>query len=276
MTLEGVLAHGRQVLAEAGIEDSSLDAWYLLEYVGKFDKGYYYLHGQEELEEEKHQEYETLIRKRAERIPLQYLTGMQEFMGLRFKVNSNVLIPRQDTELLVETALGVLRPGMRVLDLCTGSGCVMISLMHFAREIIGVGSDISKQALIVAKENAKANEAEVEWIRSDLFSNLSGCFDVIVSNPPYIPTQVIDTLMPEVRDFEPRLALDGQESGLYFYEAIVAESVSYLKTGGSLILEIGYDQGEAVSSLMKQAGYEQVRVIRDLGGNNRVVCGRKE
>ncbi len=276
MTLEEALTHGKQMLMEAGIEEADLDAWYLMEYVGKFDKGYYYLHSQEEMDVEKQQEYETFLRKRGERIPLQYITGYQSFMGLNFKVNSNVLIPRQDTEILVEAALGVLRPGMKVLDLCTGSGCIIISLMHMAKEIVGVGSDISKQALIVAKENAKANGVEVEWIRSDLFLSLTGVYDVIVANPPYIPTGVIDTLMPEVRDFEPRAALDGMENGLYFYEKIVAESGSYLKSGGYLMFEIGHDQGEAVSALMKQAGYEQVRVIRDLAGLNRVVCGRKE
>lgn len=276
MTLEEALTRGKQMLAEAGIEEADLDAWYLMEYVGKFDRGYYYLHSKEEMDVEKQQEYEAFLRKRGERIPLQYITGYQDFMGLHFKVNSNVLIPRQDTEVLVEAALGVIRPGMKVLDLCTGSGCIMISLMHMTKEIVGVGSDISKQALIVAKENAKANEVEVEWVRSDLFLSLTGVYDVIVANPPYIPTGVIDTLMPEVRDFEPRAALDGKEDGLYFYEKIVAESGPYLKSGGYLMFEIGHDQGEAVSALMKQAGYEQVRVIRDLAGLNRVVCARKE
>lgn len=276
MTLEEALTRGKQMLAGAGIEEADLDAWYLMEYVGKFDKGYYYLHSQEEMDVEKQQEYEAFLRKRGERIPLQYIIGYQEFMGLHFKVNSSVLIPRQDTEILVEAALGVIRPGMKVLDLCTGSGCIMISLMHMTKEIVGVGSDISKQALIVAKENAKANEVEVEWVRSDLFLSLTGVYDVIVANPPYIPTRVIDTLMPEVRDFEPRAALDGREDGLYFYEKIVAESGPYLKSGGYLMFEIGHDQGEAVSALMKQAGYEQVRVIRDLAGLNRVVCARKE
>lgn len=276
MTLEKALAHGKQMLEGAGVAEAALDAWYLLEYVGKFDKSYYYLHYQEEMEGEKLQEYEAFLRKRAERIPLQYITGGQEFMGLEFKVNANVLIPRQDTELLVETALGLMRPGMRVLDLCTGSGCVIISLMHFAKDISGVGSDISKQALITARENAKAHQVEVEWVRSDLFLNITGTYDMIVSNPPYIPTAVIDTLMPEVRDFEPVAALDGKEDGLYFYGKIVSESGAYLKSGGYLVFEIGYDQGEAVSALMKQVGYEQVRVIRDLSGLNRVVCGRKE
>lgn len=275
MTLEEALGLGKKTLEEAGIVEAALDAWYLLEYVGKFDRSYYYLHYKEELTEDLAQEYEGLLKKRAERIPLQYITGVQNFMGLDFKVNSNVLIPRQDTEILVETALGVIQPGMRVLDLCTGSGCIIISLMHFAKEITGIGSDISKQALLTAKENAKANDVEVEWVRSDLFQNITGTFDVIVSNPPYIPTRVIDTLMPEVRDFEPVDALDGREDGLFFYEKIIGESGTFLNAHGYLIFEIGHDQGEAVSAMMKQAGFEGVRVIRDLSGLNRVVCGRK-
>ena len=275
MTLEEALSFGKKTLEEAGIVEAALDAWYLLEYVGKFDRSYYYLRYKEELTEDLAQEYEGLLKKRAERIPLQYITGVQNFMGLALKVNSNVLIPRQDTEILVETALGVIRPGMRVLDLCTGPGCIIISLMHFAKEITGIGSDISKQALLTAKAKAKGNDVEVEWVRSDLFQNITGTFDVIVSNPPYIPTRVIDTLMPEVRDFEPVDALDGREDGLFFYEKIIGESGPFLNAGGYLIFEIGHDQGEAVSAMMKQAGFEGVRVIRDLSGLNRVVCGRK-
>ena len=275
MTLEEALNFGKKTLEEAGIAEAALDAWYLLEHVGRFDRSYYYLHYREELKEDLAQEYESIIRKRAERIPLQYITGVQNFMGLDFKVNSNVLIPRQDTEILVETALGVIQPGMRVLDLCTGSGCILISLLHFAREITGTGSDISKQALLTAKENARANGVEAEWVRSDLFQNIAGTFHVIVSNPPYIPTRVIDTLMPEVRDFEPVEALDGREDGLFYYDKIIGESGSFLKPRSYLIFEIGHDQGEAVSARMKRAGFEDVRVICDLSGLNRVVCGRK-
>ena len=276
MTLEETLSYGRRQLQEAGIADAALDAWYLLEYIGKFDKSYYYLHGREEIDEEVLQNYQVLVKKRAERVPLQYITGVQMFMGLEFKVNPYVLIPRQDTETLVETALAVCKPGMRVLDLCTGSGCILISLLHLCEGLVGVGSDISKQALLVARENAKANDVDAEWVRSDLFSNLSGTFDAIVSNPPYIPSRVIDTLMPEVRDFEPVEALDGHEDGLFFYDRILQECHGFLNPGGYLMLEIGYDQGEAVSERMRQVGLLDVRVIRDLCGNNRVVCGRKE
>ena len=221
-------------------------------------------------------EYEIALRKRAEHVPLQYIVGEAEFMGLKFKVNSNVLIPRQDTETLVEEALRVAKPGMRVLDLCTGSGCIIISLAKNVADISCTGSDISKQALLVAKENAKANEVEVEWERSDLFENISGTFDLIVSNPPYIPTGEIPGLMPEVRDFEPVDALDGKEDGLYFYRIITEKSPEYLTSDGYLYFEIGYDQGEAVSAMMRQCGYTQVEVIKDLAGNDRVVKGRKK
>lgn len=276
MTLEETLSYGREQLQKAGIVDAALDAWYLLEYIGKFDKSYYYLHGREEIDEEVLQNYQVLVKKRAERVPLQYITGVQMFMGLEFKVNPYVLIPRQDTETLVEAALAVCKPGMRVLDLCTGSGCILISLLHLVEGLVGVGSDISKQALLVARENAKANDVDAEWVRSDLFSTISGNFDVIVSNPPYIPSRDIDTLMPEVRDFEPVEALDGHEDGLFFYDRILQECHGFLNPGGYLMFEIGYDQGEAVSERMRQAGFLDVQVIRDLCGNNRVVYGRKE
>ncbi len=276
MTLEETLSYGRRQLQEAGIADAALDAWYLLEYIGKFDKSYYYLHGREEIDEEVLQNYQVLVKKRAERVPLQYITGVQMFMGLEFKVNPYVLIPRQDTETLVEAALAVCKPGMRVLDLCTGSGCILISLLHLVEGLVGVGSDISKQALLVARENAKANDVDAEWVRSDLFSTISGNFDVIVSNPPYIPSRDIDTLMPEVRDFEPVEAMDGHEDGLFFYDRILEECHGFLNPGGYLMFEIGYDQGEAVSERMRQAGFLDVQVIRDLCGNNRVVYGRKE
>lgn len=276
MTLERALIVGKEVLEKAGISEFALDAWYLLEYAADIDRSYYYLHYQEELAKDLQQEYEMLLRKRAEHVPLQYITGEQEFMGLSFKVNTNVLIPRQDTELLVETARGLVQPGMRVLDLCTGSGCVIISLKHFMPQIEAFGSDTSKQALLVAKENAKANDLAVTWERSDLFQNITGTFDMILSNPPYIPTGEIERLMPEVRDFEPRIALDGSEDGLEFYRRILEEGKSFLNPRGYLLFEIGYNQGEAVSAMMKAAGFGQVRVIRDLSGLNRVVCGRKE
>lgn len=275
MTYREAIETGTKVLEQENIADAKIDAWYLLQMACKIDRNFYYLHEEEELTAEQQSEYEITVHKRAEHVPLQYIIGEQEFMGLKFKVNSNVLIPRQDTETLVEEALRVAKPGMKVLDLCTGSGCIIISLAKNVADILCMGSDISKQALLVAKENAKANEVEVEWQRSDLFENISGRFDLIVSNPPYIPTGEISGLMPEVRDFEPVDALDGKEDGLYFYRIIIEKSPEFLNPEGYLYLEIGYDQGEAVSSMMRRCGYTQVEVIKDLAGNDRVVKGRK-
>lgn len=276
MTYREAIETGTRILQKENIADAKIDAWYLFQMACKIDRNFYYLHEEDELTAEQQSEYESTVHKRAEHVPLQYIIGEQEFMGLKFKVNSNVLIPRQDTETLVEEALRVAKPGMRVLDLCTGSGCIIISLAKNVADISCTGSDISKQALLVAKENAKANEVEVEWERSDLFENISGTFDLIVSNPPYIPTGEIPGLMPEVRDFEPVDALDGKEDGLYFYRIITEKSPEYLTSDGYLYFEIGYDQGEAVSAMMRQCGYTQVEVIKDLAGNDRVVKGRKK
>lgn len=273
MTLEGALSWGKEELKQAEIADYELDAWYLLEYVCKIDRSYYYLHGADEMEMDQEQEYEVAIKKRAERVPLQYMTGTQEFMGLEFKVNSHVLIPRQDTETLVEEALKVLEPGMQVLDLCTGSGCIIISLLKFREGLEGTASDISKQALLVAKENAKQHQVEVELVTSDLFQSITGSYDLIISNPPYIPTHVIDGLMPEVKNFEPMEALDGREDGLYFYQEITRASVNFLNSNGYLYFEIGHDQGGQVAAIMEQNGYRNVRVVKDLAGNDRVVLG---
>lgn len=276
MTYQKAIEYGTEILQKAGNKEAKLDAWYLLEMACKIDRNFYFLHMTEELTTEQQNEYEIAVKKRAEHIPLQYITGEQEFMGLRFKVNSNVLIPRQDTETLVEETLNVCRPKMRVLDMCTGSGCIIISLNKNMTELECVGSDISKQALLVAKENGRMHEVDIEWQRSDLFENIKGTFDVIVSNPPYIPTEEITKLMPEVRDFEPYDALDGKEDGLYFYRLIIERAGAYLNEDGYILLEIGYDQGEAVSKLLEEAGFTDVIVRKDLAGLDRVVKGRKK
>lgn len=274
MNYREAVAFGSRILTEAGVMDPELDAWYLLQMICKIERSYYYAHGDEAVSEDRMREYEIALRKRAERIPLQYILGEQEFMGLKFKVNSGVLIPRQDTETLAEEAIRLVQPGMQVLDLCTGSGCVLISILKNVPEAEGVGSDISKQALLVAKENARYHEVDAEWVQSDLLNHVTGTYDVIVSNPPYIPTAVIATLMPEVRDFEPVEALDGREDGLHFYRRIVAQAGDYLKPEGWLCMEIGHDQGEAVSRMMREAGFLQVEIVKDLAGNDRVVRGK--
>ena len=274
MKYREAMQEGEKILQEAGIVDAKNDAWLLLAMVCKVDHTYYYMHMEEELMPEQQDEYHVVIRKRAEHVPLQYITGEQEFMGLTFKVNSNVLIPRQDTETLVEEALKVIRPGMKVLDMCTGSGCILISILKNVLNVEGVGCDISKQALIVAKENAKLNNVVATFERSDLFDHVTETFDVIVSNPPYIRTEEIATLMPEVCQFEPINALDGKEDGLFFYRKMIAESSKYLNPNGVILFEIGYDQGQDVSLMLKEAGYKDVQIVKDLAQNDRVVLGR--
>lgn len=274
MTYREATDWGSTALGQAGVAEAKLDAWLLLETVCKINLTFYYSHMEETMPLEQQSEYEIAVRKRAERIPLQYITGEQEFMGLNFKVNSNVLIPRQDTETLVEEALKICQSGMRVLDLGTGSGCVIISLMKNARGMEAIGSDISKQALLVAKENGKLHEVEVDWVRSNLYENISGRFDLIVSNPPYIAQADLLGLMPEVRDFEPVGALDGGVDGLDFYRQIIAQGKDYLNKDGYLYLEIGHDQGPAVTNMMCAAGYREVSVIKDLARRERVVKGR--
>ena len=273
MTFREAMSFGEEKLNTAGIVDAKTDAWILLTYVCRIDRTYYYVHMDEAMSAEQLAEYEMILSKRAEHVPLQYITGEQEFMGLNFHVNEAVLIPRQDTETLVEEALKIVRPGMKLLDMCTGSGCILISILKNVVDVEGFGYDISKQAINMAKENAKLNNVNATFERSDLFDEVTDTFDVIVSNPPYIPTDVIGGLMPEVAVYEPIQALDGKEDGLYFYRRIVVEVSDYLKGNGKLLFEIGHDQGEAVSALMTDAGFKEVRVIKDLAGNDRVVIG---
>lgn len=274
MTYREAIVLGEKNLQQADIADAKTDSWLLLAMACKIDHTYYYMHIDEEMSEEQVREFEVLIKKRAERVPLQYITGEQEFMGLTFHVNSNVLIPRQDTETLVEEALKVIKSGMKVMDMCTGSGCVLISILKNAHDVEGIGYDISKQAINVAKENAKFNEVPAVFERSDLFEDVvENDFDVIVSNPPYIPTDLVATLMPEVSQFEPREALDGKGDGLYFYSKILEQCKNYMKQDGYILFEIGCEQGDAVSTMMRLAGFSEVHVIKDLARNDRVVMG---
>ena len=274
MTYREAIVLGEKNLQQADIADAKTDSWLLLAMACKIDHTYYYMHIDEEMSEEQVREFEVLIRKRAERVPLQYITGEQEFMGLTFHVNSNVLIARQDNETRVEEALKVIKPGMKVMDMCTGSGCVLISILKNAHDVEGIGYDISKQAINVAKENAKFNEVPAVFERSDLFEDVvENDFDMIVSNPPYIPTDVVATLMPEVSQFEPREALDGKGDGLYFYSKILEQCKNYMKPDGYILFEIGCEQGDAVSTMMRLAGFSEVRVIKDLARNDRVVMG---
>lgn len=281
MTWKEAWKRGAQSLQKAGVEEYDLDAWYLLEHVTGITKASYYMEPEHPMHDQEEREYLELIRKRSTRIPLQHLTGVQEFMGLEFLVNEHVLIPRQDTEILVEEAIQVMRPKMKVLDMCTGSGCIVLSILKMCREkyymtdLQGIGVEVSEEALKVARENGRRLGVPVTWIQSDLFAKIpeEEKYDVIVSNPPYIETAVIDTLQEEVRLHDPYIALDGKEDGLYFYRRIISEAGKYLKMQGKLMFEIGCDQAEAVEELMKNAGYEQITVKKDLAGLDRVVYG---
>ena len=267
---------GRRLLAEAGLEESALDARLLLEHVCGTNRNDLLVHGDREVTLDLQEQYFGFISRRQARIPLQHITGVQEFMGLEFNVNEHVLIPRQDTEILVEEVMKDEYDGSRILDMCTGSGCILISLLHYSNRCEGVGADISAEALQVARENAGkllTEEKRPAFVESNLFEKVDGTFDIIVSNPPYIRTAVIETLMPEVKDHEPMQALDGLEDGLFFYRRIVEEAPVYLNKGGRLYFEIGHDQGAEVSALMAEAGFGQVRVIKDYAGLDRVVSG---
>ena len=289
MTYRESINLGEKVLNMADVADAKIDAWLLLEMVCKIARSFYYLHMEDEVAEEQLSEYEIALRKRAEHVPLQYIVGEAEFMGLKLKVNSNVLIPRQDTETLVEEALkhlgDVEKP--EILDMCTGSGCILLSLLLERQDACGTGVDVSPEALEVAKKNAGILKVEnrADFVESDLFSapyfcekggKDSGKYDILISNPPYIATEEIETLMEEVRLHDPRKALDGMEDGLYFYRKITAEAGRYLKPGGWLLYEIGCTQGEAVSTMMKAAGFTGVQIVKDLPGLDRVVLGQKQ
>lgn len=320
MTLYDLLNEGSSMLQQAGDTDAENDAKLLL--LNAFDLNLVHflmdrlrpLSETDAAVQEQIQNYRAMVAKRASRVPLQQILGSQEFMGLDFFVNEHVLIPRQDTETLVELVLeeqqgkqqeqqlegqqkkqqeqqpeeqqkkqrgqqSEEQPGKprKLLDLCTGSGCIAISLAVKGGFESVTATDLSEEALKVAERNARTHQVPIRFFQGDLFSALPQSevktFDIITSNPPYIPTAVIATLEPEVREHEPMMALDGTEDGLKFYRQIAKEAGSWLKPGGSIYLEIGYDQGEAVSGLLKDAGFTNVRVVKDLPGKDRVVCG---
>ena len=286
MTLRQLLEEGREELKKAGVTDWALDARYLL--MAAFDLDLASLLVKQERQilpggesEEKIHRYQQMIGRRAERIPLQQILGEQEFMGFPFQVNEHVLTPRQDTETLVELVLRERPdPSQSVLDLCTGSGCIALSLARLGGYRRVWASDLSEEALKVAEQNAKGlleeleeNKAEFRLLKSDLFEGIpkEERFDILTSNPPYIPTEVIEGLEPEVRDHEPRMALDGDEDGLKFYRILAGEAGGFLNPGGAIYLEIGWDQGAKVEELLRQAGFQEIRTVKDLAGKDRVV-----
>lgn len=277
-TYRDVYDEGVARLAAAGIEEAALDARLLLEFVCGTDRNTLLAHGEREVSEEEYGRYSGFIERRAAHVPLQHLTGEQDFMGLTFLVNKDVLVPRQDTEVLVEEVMKHLHDGMRILDLCTGSGCILLSLLHYSNDCEGVGVDLSERALAVARENQERlrsdrPEMKARFLEGDLFAGLEERFDMIVSNPPYIKTDVIDTLMPEVWEHEPVMALDGGADGLVFYRRIAGDAGAYLNGGGMLFFEIGCEQAEDVRSIMEAAGFREVEVVKDFAGLDRVVYG---
>ena len=273
MTLREAWKLGKDRLTEAQVPDADLDAWYLLEWCTGVNRSHYLAWPEEAISPEQEEQYRQTLNQRERRIPLQQITGEQEFMGLSFYVNEHVLIPRQDTEVLVEETAKFLKDGMSFLDLCTGSGCILLSLLHLRAGAEGIGADLSPEALKVAAQNRERLGVKAELIESDLFDKIEGAFDVIVSNPPYIKREEIETLMDEVRLHEPYMALDGHEDGLYFYRKIAEEAPKHLRAGGGLFLEIGWDQGESVSELLWEQGFSDVKVVKDLAGLDRVVEG---
>ena len=284
-TLRDAVNYGKQFLQDFGIENAQYDATELLLLVMGINRTQYLINSMDKIDSGKLAEYAELINKRAEHIPLQHITGIVNFYGREYKVNANVLIPRQDTEILVEEVMKLTNSESRVLDMCTGSGCIIVSLAASGHtsENGAVAIDISDEALKVADYNKKYNNADyIKLIKSDMFSsseceqykNEDNRFDVIVSNPPYIPTKDIDELSEEVRLHDPMLALDGDTDGLNFYKAITKQSVNYLKENGYLCYEIGYNQAEDVRNIMEQCGYSGIKVIKDLAGLDRVVIGR--
>ena len=266
---------GIKTLTEVGIGEAKSDTLLLLDAICHISRNDILVHGEVELDEDLVTAYKDALQKRCAHIPVQHITGVQNFMGLDFMVNEHVLIPRFDTEILVEEVMKFLHDGFSILDMCTGSGCILLSLLKYSNDCQGLGVDISTDALAVANTNKEKLGIEASFIESNLFEQVTGKYDIIVSNPPYIRSDVIPTLMEEVRDHEPLLALDGTEDGLFFYRKIVAESPDYLNGGGMLFFEIGYDQAEDVSRLMEEEGYKDVTVVKDFASLDRVVYGRK-
>lgn len=293
LPLKELIKIGENQLREAGVMDSARDAKDLYCFVDKLDAVGLMMHWQDILADNTCEAYFELVERRAGGEPMQYITGVQEFMGLTFNVNPSVLIPRQDTETMVEDALelmskGTLRgevfvekPNFKdVLDLCTGSGAIGVSLAKLGEDLKVTCSDLSKDALETAKGNALANGLKsIKFEQGDLFAPFRGKlskkkFDFIISNPPYIESEVIPTLQTEVKDHEPMMALDGGEDGLDFYRQIAIEAPSHLKKGGVLMMEIGYNQGEAVCKLLEETErFEKVVCLKDLAHKDRIVVG---
>lgn len=279
-TINDMLDYGKKVLEESGNEYAKYERKALLEYVLDVNYMYMLLNGDEDISEDKVLEYKRLICKRIEHYPLQYLLGYTHFMDYSFYVDENVLIPRSDTEILVESVNelfdnnnDILKDKYKVLDLCCGSGCIGISLKLYHPQIELTLSDVSDKALNVSKRNLIKYQLSANINLGDLWEGINEKYDLIVCNPPYIKSDIIETLMPEVRDYEPRIALDGGRDGVAFYKRIADKAAKYLNENGYVFFEIGYDQGEEVSNMIKNTGFKDVLVKKDYGGFDRVISG---
>ena len=273
MTIGEAIKKG--LLELENIEDKSIKVKILLSHILAVDKNYLVVNEDKELNQEQEEMFNNGIEKLKANIPLQYITGFQEFYGMKFKVNENVLIPRFDTEILVEEVLKVTKNNMKILDMCTGSGIIAITIAKNVNNCFVIGSDISKEALEIAKKNNVLKNTKVVFIESDLFENIKEKdFDIIVSNPPYINEEEMKDLDEEVKK-EPKLALYGGIKGLDYYEKISKSAKDYLKSGGYIFFEIGYKQKEDVSNILKQNDFTNIKCIKDYNGNDRVIIGEK-
>ncbi|GMQ63924.1 peptide chain release factor N(5)-glutamine methyltransferase [Vallitalea maricola] len=278
-TIRNALDDGIKTLSSNNITDARLDADLLLEHVLGVDKVYIIINGNELIAEEKYNIYNNYIAQRAEGKPLQYIIGYQEFMGLTFKVNENVLIPRQDTEVLVLEAIKYIKENniTNILEIGTGTGCIPISICYNCNDVKATTVDISDEALKIAKENAIINNVadRIQFVRSNLFEDIdeNHDFQLFISNPPYIRSNDIGDLMIEVKEHEPIGALDGGEDGLYFYREISKEVKNRTKKRSYILYEVGYDQSDEVKKILNALGYTDIKIYKDLTGINRVVAG---
>lgn len=271
MNIENVLNNGIIKLKGNKIEEPISKARRLLAFTLNVSKEHLLINNKQEVLRDKIEEFNKYIDKLIKGEPIQYIIGKQYFMGFEFVVNKNVLIPQPDTEILVEKTIEIARmyEKPKILDLCTGSGAISISIAKLISDVKVFASDISKEALKVAKLNDKENK--VTFIESDMFKNIKEKFDIIVSNPPYIKTEEVKTLSKEVQN-EPMLALDGGQDGLMFYRDIIENAHNHLTPNGYLCLEIGEDQREEVTDIIKQNNnYTKIKVYKDLSGNDRII-----
>lgn len=281
-TYRELYEEGRRILEQAGLPDAALDARFLLEEVCGTNLQTLLVFPEKKVTEEEVNQYRAFIQRRKDREPTAMILGEWDFMGLTFRLNKSTLIPEQDTEVLVETALeelkrrGLGEAPLRILDLCTGSGCILLSLLHELRNAGGLGTDLSEEALEAARENAVrlGLQERAAFRQGDLWEPVGDeRFDLIVSNPPYVPTEVIPTLEPEVRCGEPYAALDGGEDGLVFYRRIMREAAGHLKPFGIIIVESGFDEAPQIAALMQDQKLRGIRTVKDYGGLDRVVLG---